>query len=88
MLIRVLGDADDWDVLVERVEEVSAEAGVVFIVQPNVAVDDDASWWRWELGENGFDARQLPAEELAGLIVADLMDGDRALTLGFDRSRY
>ncbi|QEG02370.1 hypothetical protein Mal15_64900 [Stieleria maiorica] len=71
---RILRHADDWNLAIKRLVEVSTQSRTVISIQPNVAVDHDASRWLIEFCQHHLDARQFSTIEFAGLILFQLMD--------------
>lgn len=82
---RILRHTDHGNLAIERFVEMNAQSGTAISIQPNVAVDHDASRWLIEFCQHHLDARQLSTIEFAGLIFLHLMD--RRHMLGdWDRS--
>ncbi len=71
---RILRHADDWNLAIKRLVEVSTQSRTVISIPPNVAVDYDASRWLVQFRQHRLNARQLSTIEFAGLIFLYLMD--------------
>lgn len=82
---RVLRHTDHRNLAIERLVEMRSKSGTAISIQPNVAVDDDASRWLVQFRQHRLNARQLSTIEFAWLIFLYLM-GHRHMFGDWDRS--
>ena len=71
---RILGNSDNGHLAIERFVQMSPQSGTMVSVQPDIAIDDNASWWLIELGQHRLDAWQLSTIEFARLVVLHFVD--------------
>lgn len=78
-LERILGDADHGDGFRKRLVQVCAQARIVEVVQPDVAIDDNARWLVRKLRQHRLNAWQFSAVDLTGLVSLDVGQMDDVL---------